>query len=207
MKENRFFWACLWISAALHSGVFLGMRGFSPLSVRPESAIEVTYVEAPQFIQNALVEKEKIEKPSQAAVPVEKKEDAQTTQAVEKATVPMSKPVPPPQSALPKLTMNVPKELEKDMDYQRYYRLIRDRIRSYAERNYRGFESSGVVHVAFVLGEKGGLKGIQVFRKDTTANDLLLQVAVRSVKDSAPFPDFPAQLAHKELPFNLFIQF
>lgn len=126
---------------------------------------------------------------------------------MEKAPVPTSKPVPPPQSVFPELLVNVPKELEKDMDYQRYYRLIRDRIRSYAERNYRGFESSGVVHVAFVLGEKGGLKGIQVFKKDTAANDLLLQVAVRSVKDSVPFPDFPAQLAHKELPFSIYIEF
>jgi outer membrane biosynthesis protein TonB len=108
---------------------------------------------------------------------------------------------------MPKLSLNIPKELEKDMDYQRYYRLVRDRIRSYAERNYRGFESSGIVHMAFVVGEKGVLRNIRIFKQDTSANDLLLQVAARSVKDSAPFPAFPSELSHKELPFSIYIEF
>ena len=205
MKENRLFWACLWISMALHTGTFWAMKGFPSFSVRPEPHVEVTYVEAPAFIQDLPAKKEKIEKPTQSA-PVEK-EETKTTQALEKIPVPIAKPTPLPRPAAPKLSLNIPKELEKDMDYQRYYRLVRDRIRSYAEQNYRGFESSGTVHMAFVVGEKGALRDIQIFKQDTSANDLLLQVAVRSVKDSAPFPAFPSQLAHKELPFSIYIEF
>lgn len=195
MKENRLFWACLWISMALHTGIFWAMKGFPSLSVRPELPIEVTYVEAPKFAQDLPAKKEKI------------KEETRTTQALEKILVPIAKPIPLPRPTLPKLSLNIPKELEKDMDYQRYYQLIRDRIRSCAEQNYRGFESSGIVHVAFVVGEKGILKNIQIFKQDTSANDLLLQVAVRSVKDSAPFPAFPSELSHKELPFSIYIEF
>ena len=205
MKENRLFWACLWISIALHSGAFLAMKGFPPLLLQPEPHVEVTYVGAPAFIQDPLAKKEKIEKPIQSA-PAEK-EATRTTQALKTIPVPIAKPTPLPRPAAPKLSLNIPKELEKDMDYQRYYRLVRDRIRSYAEQNYRGFESSGTVHMAFVVGEKGVLRDIQIFKQDTSASDLLLQVAVRSLKDSAPFPVFPSQLAHKELPFSIYIEF
>ena len=193
MKENRLFWVCLWISMALHTGTFWAMKGLPSLAVRSEPHVEVTYVEAPLFIQDLLTKKEKVEKLSQA-VPIEK-EETRTT------------PTLLPRPALLELSLNVPKELKKNMDYQHYYRLIRDRIRSYAEQNYRGFESSGIVHVAFVVGDKGTLRNIQIFKQDTSANDLLLQVAVRSVKDSAPFPAFPSQLAHKELPFSIYIEF
>lgn len=197
MKENRLFWACLWISMAFHTGTFWAMKGFPSLSMRPEPHVEVTYVEVPEFIQDL----------PRHSVPAEKKEETRTTQSLEKIPVPIAKPIPLPRSTPTKLSLNIPKELEKDMDYQRYYRLIRDRIRSYAEQNYRGFESSGIVHVAFVVGEKGTLRNIQIFKQDTSANDLLSQVAVRSVKDSAPFPAFPSELSHKELPFSIYIEF
>lgn len=196
MKENRLFWACLWISMALHTGAFWAVKGFPVLVARPEPHVEVTYVEVPEFIQDI---------PSSSVVT--EKEETRTTQVLEKIPVPVTKPIPIQRPALPKLSLNIPKELEKDIGYQRYYRLVRDRIRSYAERNYRGFESSGIVHVAFVVGEKGILRNIQIFKQDTSANDLLLQVAVRSVKDSAPFPAFPSELSHKELPFSIYIEF
>lgn len=200
MKENRLFWACLWISMALHTGTFWAMKGFPASGSRHEPYVEVTYVSAPEFIQELLPS-------SVPAGKVEKKEETKTTQALKKMPVLADKPIPLPRTATTKLSLNIPKELEKDVDYQRYYRLVRDRIRSYAERNYKGFESSGIVHLVFVVGEKGGLKNIRILKQDTSANDLLLQVAARSVKDSAPFPSFPSELSHKELPFSIYIEF
>lgn len=189
MSAGRLLWGFLGISCLIHAGAFLTMTGFPWISPKPEAdrTVEVTYLPLPppaRKVSQELVRKEAVTKLRE-----------------EKKLLPQL-PLPPH-----KERFEIPKELERDFDYQIYYQLVRDRIRSYAEQNYKGFQSSGIVHLAFILNAGGTLNDIEVFKQDTSANDLLRQVAVRSIKDSAPFPVFPATLEHKELPFSIYIEF
>lgn len=200
MSENRLLWHCLGISFVLHTGMFLASDGFkiSPSQDSKRKAVQVIYVVPPP----ARDLPKRVEKIKHSTEP-----SAKMTQVSKREGIPIPQTVKRRPLDTPKVPFEVAKELEKDMDYQRYYQLIRQRIQAYAEKNYRGFESSGIVHLAFILGQKGTLKGIKVFKKETVANDLLLQVAVRSVKDSTPFPAFPVELPHEELPFSIYIEF
>ncbi len=200
MNENRILWGSVTVSLTIHASFFLLMNWCLDTVSKTEMPFpmntELTYLEVPA--------------PKNPSAPVTAVESVKT---VEKKTahIPMPslvrpvKPLPPPAPSKPKF--EIPRDLEKDMNYQKYYQLVRDRVRAYAERNYGGFSSSGIVHLAFILGQKGLLKDIQVFKEDTSANDLLRQVAIRSIKDSAPFPQFPMDLKHEELPFSIYIEF
>lgn len=94
--------------------------------------------------------------------------------------------------------------------YLSYHDRIRDKIknRAYFYVDDPRFDA-GEVYLTFVISANGDLKAVKLINKKTYANDYLKSVGLRSIKESSPFPSFPADLKFKypELSFNVVISF
>ena len=90
--------------------------------------------------------------------------------------------------------------------YISYYQVVREKIRRSAYQNYTKNET-GEVYISFIISSNGYLKDVHMIGEKTTANDYLKDVALRSVKDASPFPNFPGELDYPQLTFNIIISF
>ncbi|NQT28063.1 MAG: hypothetical protein HQ570_00515 [Candidatus Omnitrophica bacterium] len=96
--------------------------------------------------------------------------------------------------------------LKENPAYMDYYRLIRERIRNSAYHNYNS-QKKGEVLLSFLIGKDGSLKGVD-FDPQSVKNSNLRKIALRSVRESAPFPEFPEELQqYTRLQFNISIYF
>ncbi len=97
----------------------------------------------------------------------------------------------------------------KKATYIGYYRLVREKIRYYADRNYikEGSTSQGEVFLSFTVTSKGELLHIMIM-DNRSAKDLLLRdIAINSVRDSSPFPAFPQGMNQYQITYNVIISF
>ena len=78
--------------------------------------------------------------------------------------------------------------------------------RAYAYVNHPDFEA-GEVYLTFVLESGGQLKGVKIIEDKTLANDYLRDVALKSIRESNPFPPFPKGFDYPEFTFHLLISF
>ncbi len=98
------------------------------------------------------------------------------------------------------------KELKKNPAYTNYYRLVREKIRSNAYNNYNT-KAHGQVVIEFLISNNGDLKEVEL-GSASISNKVLRAVALKSVKQAAPFPAFPAELnQYSQLRFNISIEF
>ena len=98
------------------------------------------------------------------------------------------------------------RDLKKHPAYMDYYRLIRERIRANAYHNYNSIEK-GEVLVNFLVEKDGLLKNINL-DSQSVKNRALRGIALKSVRESAPFPEFPEELSkYSHLQFNISIYF
>ncbi|MCD6583337.1 MAG: energy transducer TonB [Candidatus Omnitrophica bacterium] len=96
-------------------------------------------------------------------------------------------------------------EIKKSPVYLNYYRMIREKIREKAYSYYNS-EESGMVHLSFVIFKNGILKGLNLVDASTASKDLVM-IAVKSIREAAPFPPFPEELNYSQLHFNVSIHF
>ena len=97
----------------------------------------------------------------------------------------------------------------KKASYIGYYRLVREKIRYYADKNYlkEGSASQGEVFLSFTVTSKGELLHIMIM-DNRSAKDLLLRdIAINSVRDASPFPSFPQGMNQYQITFNVIISF
>lgn len=90
--------------------------------------------------------------------------------------------------------------------YISYYQLVREKIRRVAYQSYTRTEV-GEVYLSFIISSDGSLRGIRLAEDKSSRSTYLKAVALRSVKDASPFPDFPKDLDYPELSFNVVISF
>ncbi|MDD5409622.1 MAG: hypothetical protein PHC71_05995 [Candidatus Omnitrophica bacterium] len=90
--------------------------------------------------------------------------------------------------------------------YISYYQIVREKIRRSAYQNYTHNET-GEVCISFIISKEGYLKVFHLIEAKTSASDYLKAIALRSVKDASPFPDFPKELDYPQLSFNIIISF
>lgn len=105
--------------------------------------------------------------------------------------------------------INEEKDSIKKAAYIGYYRLVREKIRYYADRNYikEKSASQGEVFLSFVVTSKGELLHIMIM-DNRSAKDLLLRdIAINSVRDASPFPAFPQGMKQYQITFNVIISF
>lgn len=91
--------------------------------------------------------------------------------------------------------------------YIRYYQLVREQIKRSAYRAYAGRER-GQMALTFVLRSDGALDGIWIDEPKSSRSDYLRSIAVRSIREAAPFPRFSEELSgFSQLSFNVSITF
>ncbi|MDP2831397.1 MAG: TonB C-terminal domain-containing protein [Candidatus Omnitrophota bacterium] len=90
--------------------------------------------------------------------------------------------------------------------YISYYQIVREKIRRSAYQNYTHNEI-GQAYVSFIISNDGYIKGVHLIEEKTTDNDYLKNVALSSIRDASPFPNFPKELDYPQLSFNIIISF
>ena len=90
--------------------------------------------------------------------------------------------------------------------YISYYQIVREKIRRSAYQNYTHNET-GEVYISFIISNDGYIKDVRLMEEKTAANDYLKNIALRSIRDASPFPNFPKELDYPQLSFNIIISF
>jgi outer membrane biosynthesis protein TonB len=89
-----------------------------------------------------------------------------------------------------------------------YFGLIKQRVRRAVEKKYPGERlGRGDVSLLFVLKSDGAVVNVSAVEKDSSADELMKDFAVRCVKECSPFPRFPKELGMDRISFNLSILF
>lgn len=90
--------------------------------------------------------------------------------------------------------------------YLSYYQIVREKIKRAAYQNYTGKEV-GEITISFIISSDGFLKDLRLTQGPSSQSEYLREIALRSVKDASPFPNFPKELDYPNLSFNLAITF
>jgi TonB family protein len=90
--------------------------------------------------------------------------------------------------------------------YISYYQTVREKIKRAAYQNYTRTET-GEVYATFIISDDGYLKDIKLVDEKSSPNQYLRNIALRSLKDASPFPNFPKELDYPNLTFNVVISF
>ena len=101
---------------------------------------------------------------------------------------------------------SIDEKLKNNPAYMDYYKLIREKIRKNAYYYYNT-NSRGEVLVHFVIASNGLVDSLHL-KDASTLSRTLQNIAVKSVRDAAPFPPFPPELRdYSRLSFNISIYF
>ena len=106
--------------------------------------------------------------------------------------------------SLPAIDMD--KTKVNNPSYISYYQLVREKIRRSAYQNYIRTET-GETYVSFIISREGSLEDVHVVEGRSTPSDYLQNTALKSIKESSPFPAFPKDLDYPRLSFNVVISF
>ncbi|MCX5678276.1 MAG: hypothetical protein NTY76_04120 [Candidatus Omnitrophica bacterium] len=92
-------------------------------------------------------------------------------------------------------------------DYVNYYQLIREKIRRKLKERYRGYYNEGDVCLVFVLRSDGVLISAAASPEISTRDRTLIDTAIQSLKEAAPFTPFPKALTLPQMSFTLTVSF
>lgn len=90
--------------------------------------------------------------------------------------------------------------------YISYYQMVREKIRRCAYQNYSRVEV-GEVYLSFLILSDGSLKETRLLEEKSSLSPYLREIALRSIKEASPFPNFPKELDYPQLSFNVIISF
>ena len=90
--------------------------------------------------------------------------------------------------------------------YISYYQIVREKIRRAAYQNYTRTET-GEVYLSFIISNDGYLKDVRLAEEKSSPGPYLKEIALRSIRDASPFPNFPKELDYPQLSFNVIISF
>ncbi len=210
MSEKRFFIKWVGLSTVIHAAVLMVLPA-QMLKIPPAPrTIEVAYqrtaapAQAPDLedLRRIAQKQPYLPQPPKTMVPLRDKVVSDVIKLDEK---PRDRQDGPPQKtvSLP----SIPGETFKMPEYKSYYQIIRERIRKTAYFYYTKLEQ-GEVFLTFVLNSDGTIKDVAVNPDKSTQSPYLTDLALRSVKEAGPYPEFPEKLKkNSELSFNVIIAF
>lgn len=220
--ENAIFYRCLVLSAVVHAGLLSALPHRILRYAPTQKPIEVAYVrsfghekEKADISPEPVAQKERLQTAAPQIRASEKHnsilKDFLRTEIFrpgQKTDIPQQMN---PAAESPKKksvqTPNIPGETSKSPEYKNYYQLVREKIRRQAYRNYRRIQE-GEVFLTFVLAPSGELKEARVDAAKSANDEHLRAIALESVRQSSPFPEFPEKLKDKDqLAFNVIISF
>jgi len=91
--------------------------------------------------------------------------------------------------------------------YKSYYEAIRDKIRAPLALKYKGYRAEGEVYLEFILNADGSLGPHKADRILSVNDQKLIDIALASLKDAAPFPPFPKALSLQSMEFTVKVVF
>lgn len=221
MFSDRVFQITLLISIITHGVIFFQSSNLSLFSsVKLTRNLEVSYVKplqapnpAPQTGKKEPFLKLSLNITMQKNIPppfIDKEGIFKDNRAMSRRLSAITKPAftKPDIIAIKKKITLPPVGLEKinNPSYVGYYQIVREKIRRAAYYNYSRTDT-GEVYVSFVISSDGYLKEARLVEEKSSANQYLREIAVRSVKDASPFPNFPKELDYPQLSFNVVISF
>lgn len=92
---------------------------------------------------------------------------------------------------------------QKGAVYEKYYLDVRGKIRSIIEKNKRAQLKESEIYVRFVVDRQGALRDLRLYKASGAGAGNLEALAIRSIKEAAPFPPFGDKIKEDELQFNL----
>ncbi|MFC1594439.1 energy transducer TonB [Candidatus Omnitrophota bacterium] len=215
MVSDKTLRAFLLISLLIHCVIFITLPKFSEdLLKKSLHQLEITYHQFqvnPKLLEERVIKKdEAVFKRQELAIV---KQDTFLTKLMQKkdflknAFKVRQKPlVVNPSMKDKKIVIPELKSKIKSPAYRSYYQTIREKIRDLAYLHYVRY-GEGEVYLSFILVENGDVKQIKIFEDKSIDDFYLKDVAVKSIKEAAPFPPFPDQLEYPELSFNVIISF
>ena len=120
--------------------------------------------------------------------------------------LPQARPSKPAVPAVIDLS-NLAVELGEDPVYLRYFQTIRERIRYYAQRNVSRLSRRGEVFVRFVVSAVGQVLSVESDAARSSRDTELQRMSCESVRQSGPFPPFPATFNQPQITFRIIIQY
>jgi len=221
MKKNTLFYRCLAFSAIFHAGLIAALP-YHILTYAPsQRPIEVAYVQSfgrekedRDISPEPVAQKEQRQTPPQISTSDDRKSilkdflKAEIFRPDQKENLPQQMN---PAAESPKKksvqTPNIPGETFKSPEYKSYYQIVREKTRRQAYRNYRRIQE-GEVFLTFTLMRSGELKEAHVDETKSVKDEYLRTIAMESVRQSSPYPEFPVKLQDKDqLTFNVIISF
>ena len=88
-----------------------------------------------------------------------------------------------------------------------YYSGVKKKIESAVHEKGGHEQGRGNVYLEFVLDAAGQIERLRVVPKGTKADEAMQELAVKFLRESAPFDDFPKDLGSKSIAFSLTIFF
>lgn len=98
-------------------------------------------------------------------------------------------------------------QTKANREYVSYYELLKDKIKTRLQYNYRFYKGEGDVYLSFALGADGKLLAYGIDRQRSSKDDVLLQIASASLKGASPFQPLPKAIAGAKTSFNIIISF
>ncbi|MBU1727037.1 MAG: TonB C-terminal domain-containing protein [Candidatus Omnitrophica bacterium] len=224
MFTERLFQIALLLSVILHLAILCFQTNFlTSLSIKPERKIEISYVKnfAPRKIPEGQKtgKKEAFIKIPNRIVSGQKSsfsganKEGPSNGKLGRIVIPdsaISKPriTKPTNLAVKKRVMISPPQSNKiaSIPYISHSQIVREKIRRTLYQNYSGSDT-GEAYLSFVITRTGDLKDIKIIDEKSTASQYLKEIALKSLKESAPFPTFPKDLDYPELSFNVVVSF
>lgn len=102
--------------------------------------------------------------------------------------------------------ISVDKDKAHNPSYINYYQVVREKIKHSAYQSYTRSES-GEVYLSFVISSGGDLKQTRIVDEKSSFSPYLREIALKSLKNAAPFPSFPKELDYPQLSFNVIVSF
>lgn len=228
MFSDKAFTITLVLSAITH-GIILFQNPNLNLNIFPkdkkEPVLEVSYVKSPQETQatkeypkTTLLKKEPFLKLSSKITAnktnpppyIDRENIFKKNREIISQKYAFYKPafVKPDIIAVKKKITLPPIDLDKidNPSYISYYQIVREKIRRAAYQNYTRTEV-GEVYLSFLIFSDGSLKAMQLIEEKSSSSPYLRGIALRSIKEASPFPNFPKELDYPQLSFNVVISF
>jgi TonB family protein len=223
MFSSRIFQITFLVSLIAHGAILLhnpDLTLFSPN--KKEQKIEVSYVkppaEAKTEVKNPLPKSEQFLKlPPQITadkrIPppfIDMEGFFKGSKEISSRSPDFTKPafIKPDIIAIKKKITLPPIDMDKinNPSYISYYQIVREKIRRAAYQNYTRTET-GEVYLSFIISSDGYLREVRLLEEKSSGVAYLKEIALRSIKDASPFPNFPKELDYPQLSFNVVISF
>ena len=223
MIKDRMLKASFLISFFAHSLILFQGRSLHIFGhTKKETPVEVTYVKADkQMLKEAraaaaknepfMKMDQKITADNSVPPPYMDKDNIFSVAK----SLPINKPdynkpayISPDEASLKKKITLPSVDLDKinNPSYISYYQIVREKIKRAAYQNYTR-QDTGEVYLSFIIAKDGQLKDSRLVDEKSSGKEYLRQIALRSLKDASPFPEFPRNLDYPSLSFNIVISF